>query len=97
MRLDSQQGPPFADHHVANISPTATVIAPVHSHPTARRPGGRTNGPITSRRIAMSMMIAISGTATTPLMTADQNSALIGSSPTKLIATPIRVEAAIAP
>jgi len=52
--------------------------------------------PITPRRIAMSMMIAISGAETTPLITADQTSALIGSSPTKLMATPIRVECEIA-
>ena len=73
-----------ANHHVANMSATATLIAPVHSQPTAHNAGGSTKAPITSRRIAMSMMIAISGAATTPLMTADQNSALIGSRPTKI-------------
>jgi hypothetical protein len=79
------------------MSTTATLIAPVHSHPMAHNTGGSTKAPITSRRIAMSMMIAISGAATTPLMTADQNSALIGSSPTKLMTTPIRVDMAIVP
>ena len=79
------------------MSATATAIVPVHSHPMAHSAGGSTKAPITSRRIAISMMIAISGTATTPLMTADQNSALIGSSPTKLMTTPIRVETAIVP
>jgi hypothetical protein len=43
------------------------------------------------------MMITISGTATTPLMTADQNSALIGSRPTKLMKMPIRVDTAMVP
>ena len=79
------------------MSPTAAVIAPVHNHPMARNAGGNTNGPITSRRVAISMMIAINGAATTPLMTADQNSALIGSSPMKLMTMPISVDTAIVP
>ena len=54
-------------------------------------------GPITLRRIAISMITIINGTATTPLMTADQNNALIGSMWTKLIRTPINVAAPIAP
>ena len=52
---------------------TTTVITPVHNHPITHSARGSTNWPITSCRIAMSMMIAISGTATTPLITADQN------------------------
>ena len=79
------------------MSPTATAIVPVQSQPTAHNAGGSTKAPITSRRIAISMMIAISGTATTPLITADQNSALIGSRPTKLMRMPIRVETPIVP
>ena len=50
---------------------------------------------MTSRRIAISMMITMSGTATTPLITADQNSALIGSRPMKLMQMPIRVDTAM--
>jgi hypothetical protein len=42
------------------------------------------------------MITTINGIATTPLMTADQNNALIGSRWTKLITTPINVAAAIA-
>lgn len=75
--------------------PTATAIAAVHNHPIAHNARGSTNRPITSRRVAISMMITISGTATTPLITADQNSALIGSRPTKLMRMPIKVETAI--
>jgi len=76
---------------------TTTAIVPVHNHPIAHSARGSTKQPITSCRIAMSMMITISGTATTPLITADQNSALIGSRPTKLIRMPIRVDTAIVP
>ena len=45
----------------------------------------------------MIIITTISGTATTPLITAAQNSALIGSRWTKLIATPISVPIAIVP
>ena len=83
-------------HQVANIAATAAAIAAVDSHPIAQSSRGRVKAPITSRCIAISMITTISGTATTPLMTADQNNALIGSRSTKLIATPINVAAAIA-
>jgi hypothetical protein len=75
--------------------PHRTIIAPVHGRPTAHNVGGSTKRPITSRRLVISMMIAISGAAATPLMIADQNNALIGSSPTKLIRMPTRVDGAI--
>ena len=84
-------------HQVTNIITTATAIVPVHNHPIAHSTRGSTKRPITSGRIAISMMITISGTATTPLITADQNSALIGSSPTKLMTIPIRVDTAMVP
>jgi hypothetical protein len=58
---------------------TAIASAPVHNHPIAQRARGSTKRPIMSSwRIAMSKMITISGTATTPLITADQNSAFLG-------------------
>jgi hypothetical protein len=76
--------------------PTATAIVAVHSHPIAHSGRGSTKRPMTSRRIAISMMMTISGTATTPLITADQNSALIGSRPMKLMPIPISVDSAIA-
>ena len=77
--------------------PTATAIAPVYNHPITHSVRGSTKRPITSRRIAMSMMITISGTATTPLITAYQNSALIGSKPAKLMSMPISVDTAMVP
>jgi len=46
---------------------TTTAIVPVHDHPIAHNARGSTKRPMTSRRIAISMMIAISGAATTPL------------------------------
>ena len=48
-----------------------------------------------SGRIVISIIKTISGTATTPLITALQNNAFIGSISTKLIATPISVPAMI--
>ena len=54
------------------------------SRPSRASPGcaaasGSTNSPMMSRRCVISIIIAITGTATTPLITALQNSALIGS------------------
>ena len=45
---------------------TATAIVPVHNHPIAHSTRGSTKRPITSGRIAISMMITIRGTATIP-------------------------------
>jgi hypothetical protein len=84
-------------HQVTNIAATATAIAPVDSHPMAQSGRGWMKGPITLRCIAITMIATINGTATTPLMTADQNNPLIGSRGTKLITTPINVAAVIAP
>ena len=72
-------------HQLANMIATTTAIVAVDNHPIAHSARGSTKSPITSSRIAMSMMITINGTATTPLITADQNNALIGSRPTKLM------------
>jgi Mn2+/Fe2+ NRAMP family transporter len=44
---------------------TATAIVPVHNHPIAHSTRGSTKRPITSGRIAISMMVTISGTAAT--------------------------------
>src|ERR1700722_13350579 len=85
----------LSPHQVANMIATTTAIVAVDNHPIAHSARGSTKSPITSWRIAMSMMITINGTATTPLITADQNNALIGSRPTKLMPTPMRVEIAI--
>jgi hypothetical protein len=45
----------------------------------------------------MIRIMTINGTATTPFSTAAQNSALIGSIPTKLMNMPISVAIAIVP
>src|SRR5579863_6639377 len=87
--------PPRTPHQVANRTAMTTAIVAVDNHPIAHSARGSTKSPITSSRIAMSMMITINGTATTPLITADQNRALIGSRPTKLMPTPTRVVIAI--
>src|SRR5262249_36640548 len=84
-------------HEVANIVTTATAITTVDSQPSPHSNRGKVNWPITSRRIVISIIIAMTGTATTPLITADQNSALIGSMSTKLIPTPTSVPTTIVP
>ena len=76
---------------------TATAITPVHNHPITHSVLGSTKRPMTSGRMAMIIITNINGTATTPLITAHQNNALIGSRPTKLKPMPINVAAAIAP
>ena len=52
---------------------------------------------MTFSRDAISMIITMIGTAATPLITALQNSALMGSSGVKLRAAPTRVASAITP
>ena len=47
--------------------------------------------------LAISSIVAISGAASTPLSTALQYSALIGSRPTKFSARPTKVDTAITP
>src|SRR5579884_485186 len=79
------------DHHVTNIVTTAAAIAAVLSQPTTHSHVGRVSCPMTFGCIVITIMTIISGTATMPLMTAVQNSALIGSRFTKLMAMPITV------
>ena len=76
---------------------TATAIAAVHSQPVAQSGRGNMKAPITRFCIAMIMITTISGTATTPLRTAAQKSALIGSRSMKLIKMPISVPTTIVP
>ena len=59
----------------------------VHNHPIAHSSRDSVNCPITFGAFAMIMITTISGTATTPLITAVQNSAFTGSKPIKLIPT----------
>ena len=56
-----------------------------------------TNRPMMCLRVAMSMMIAMTGAATTPLTTALRNSARMGSTGSKLSSTPPTVAAAMVP
>ena len=58
----------------------ASAIIAVANQPRVISQRVSVNWPITDRREAMSMIMAIIGTAATPLITALQNSALIGSS-----------------
>jgi len=53
------------------MTATAVPITAVQTHPIPHGSRGRVNPPITSRRIAMSMITTISGIDTTPFSTAD--------------------------
>ena len=77
-----------------NMPMAAAAITAVASHPRVLNPGLSVNWPITRRREAISMTMTMIGTAATPLITALQNSALIGSSGVKLSTAPTTVAAA---
>jgi hypothetical protein len=53
-----------------NIAATATAMMPVAIHPSHFRRRVTTKGPITSARAAISIMTAMLGTETTPLIAA---------------------------
>ncbi len=72
----------------------ATNITPVANHPISLRGIDSVNVPITFRLPDMSITIPIIGPATTPLITADKNRALMGLIPTKFKASPMSVAAA---
>jgi hypothetical protein len=76
---------------------TAAAITAVDSQPTAQSGRGRVNFPIMRSCMAMIMITAISGTATTLFSTAAQNNALIGSISTKLIKMPTTVATSMVP
>ena len=80
---------------VASMPTAASAMTPVATHPTITRPRVRVKRPMIFGRVASSIIIAITGTATTPLMTALQNSALIGSIGVKLRAAPMTVAMAM--
>ena len=73
----------------------AAAMVAVASHPRTVSHLVSANSPITALREAMSMIIAIIGTAATPLIMALQISALTGSREVKLRPAPTRVAAAI--
>ena len=60
----------------------------VATHPKTRSQPVTTKGPMTSRLIASRIITAMIGTAMTPLITALQNNALIGSTGVKFSPTP---------
>jgi hypothetical protein len=76
---------------------TQTAIATVEIQPIAQSSHGSVKRLITRFCIAISMITIINGTATTPLITATQNSALIGLRSMKLTRMPTRVAIAIVP
>jgi hypothetical protein len=76
---------------VTSIPATAAAITAVASHPVKRRTPVTVNCPMTFVLAERSIIRTIIGTATTPLMTADQNSAWIGLNDVKFNATPIKV------
>src|SRR6185369_12244902 len=68
------------DHR--NVVRSATAIALITSvaaHPSSCKRRGSVNSPITAGRVASSMIATMIGALATPLMTALQKSALIGS------------------
>ncbi len=69
----------------------------VATQPVRRSHGGIGSPPITRGFDAMCIITIMTGPATMPLMTADQNSARIGSMPMRLSARPTRVAAASTP
>jgi hypothetical protein len=76
---------------VMSIPATAAAMTAVASHPVKRRTPVTENWPMTFVLAVRSIIRIITGTATTPLMTADQNSAWIGLNNVKFNATPTKV------
>jgi len=79
------------------MTPTTSPITTVHSQPSTSSPQGSVNRPITLGAVPITIITPIGGTATTPLITADQNSPFTGSISMKLIATPISVATTMVP
>jgi hypothetical protein len=73
----------------------AAAMTAVASHPSIVSAFVNTNSPITDLRVAISIIIAMIGTAATPLIMALQISAFTGSRGVKLRAAPTSVAAAI--
>ena len=71
-----------------NIAITAAAITPAESHPRTRSGMGVTSVPMTLVFDAISIISTMIGTEVTPLMTALQNNALIGSIDVKSSARP---------
>ena len=76
------------NHIKTNIATAATAIISVVSQPNTRWVRVATNPPICLELDATIIMATMTGTTITPLMTALQNSALIGSSGERSTAMP---------
>ena len=74
---------------VASIPIAAASITKVAIHPINFRMGGSRKSPITARLLESNIMATITGTATTPLITALQNNALTGSIGVKFNTVPM--------
>src|ERR1700750_127317 len=95
---------PFTDEFLAgfypevrNIPMAASAMIAAATQPTALKYTGRCSFPMTLGLLAISIIKHITGAAVTPLMIADQTSALMGSSLVKLIKRPINVATASTP
>ncbi len=80
---------------VANMPTAAAAMTTVAAQPTILKPGDKVKRPMILGRPASSIIMTITGAATTPFMTALQNSALTGSIGVKLSAAPIPTETAM--
>jgi hypothetical protein len=84
-------------YDVQNIAQTAAAIIMVASQPNIFSLAEITNCPMIFGRDAINIMTAMIGTEITPLITALQYNALIGSIDVNPSTIPIKVEAAIVP
>src|SRR5438874_287020 len=81
-RRDRKAGGPLASdggNHclptIANIARTASAMTRVAAQPITLSTGGKVNSPMIAPLVVINIIIAITGTATTPLITAVQNNA----------------------
>src|SRR5437764_5635660 len=82
-------------HHASTMAIVPAAMRIAVSQPSRRSQCGSTRLPMTLGSEPSTTIAAISGAAITPLITADQNSALIGSSGEKAIAVPTSVDPAM--
>ena len=77
----------FRTHALVSVA-AATAMTAVAIQPTTRSVTGRQKRPMVALLVDINIIMTITGTATTPLMTALQNSALIGSMGVKFSSAP---------
>ena len=82
---------------VTIITIAAAAMTPVASQPTLLKTPLTANFPIMFLFELMNIIIAITGTATRPLITALQNNALMGSRGENVMAMPLSVAITIVP